>query len=163
MSEIPGITPPPVTPPPPGDDDRDISDRTKQVRDEIMTDMNLKIAIGGFILMFVGLLLPWVSVTAGPFEATSSGFSTGDGKLVLLLTVAGLIVLYLRKSVIAIVLTVIAAAITLWDIIDIASVSTDVPEGAGITVSAGTGFGIWLTIIGLAAMVVASVLQQRSA
>jgi len=160
MTEIPGSTPPqdPPAPPPPSGD---AGDRSKQVRDEVMADSNLKIAIGGFVLMFIGLLLPWVSVSAGPFKATSSGFSTGDGKLVLLLTLGGLVALYLRKSVVAIIVSAIAAAITLWDIIDVARVSSDAPDGAGISVDAGTGIGIWLTIIGVGAIVAASVLQQR--
>ena len=163
MTEIPGVTPPKVTPPVPGDG---APDRSRQVREEVMADGRLKLAFGGFILMLLGMMLPWVSIKVGTITATTSGFRSSDGVhvlLVLLLTISTLVALYVRQSTIALALSGVAMATIVWNVIDVARESKNLPDGSGISLAVDTSIGIWVTLAGLGAMVVASVLQQRSA
>lgn len=107
-----------------------------------MADQDLKIAVGGFVVYFIGLLFNWISVSAGAFTISSSGFSTDRGKTILVMTIAALITLYLRKTLAALIIAGLAAAWTLYTVFDI---------GIG-----DTGLGMWISLVGAAALAYAA-------
>lgn len=123
------------------------------------------------LLAFIGAFLTWASVTvsANMFGQSSSqtetvsGLDADDGifTLILGLLAAGLAlaalfaaaqlpILRLAAAVASVVAGVIITAIALWDIIDIANIAGDIEEtlpGMGMNVDAGSGFGLWLTLL----------------
>lgn len=128
-----------------------------------MADNSLKTGMAGFVLVFIGLLLPWVSVSAGPFSASRSGFSTGDGKVVFVLAIIAAAGLYLRRSLVALIAGGLAVALAIYDLIDIGRLGGDVAGEAKALIDVGTGIGVWLVLAGAIALTVAGVLQRRGA
>lgn len=113
----------------------------------------LQFGAGGLIVTLIGLFGPWASVSLGPLSVSVSGFKSGDGKLVLIAAIVAVIGLYLKNRWLALVPSVIAGLIVLYDIVDIGRVSSGV--------DVGTGWGIWINLIGAAVLVYASVMMLR--
>jgi hypothetical protein len=119
--------------------------------------------------MVVGAFLPWVTVTA-PFIGTVSrnGIGTGDGVITLFL---GLIVAALGftlvsrrtvsrwKSILIIVVSGIAAAASVYDLVDVSNAAGDL-EGGAVAASAGTG--LYLTTLGAFLAIIGGVMALRS-
>ncbi len=118
------------------------ADQAKEVYAQVMGDPNLKIGAGGFLIAFIGLFLSWVSVSAGPFTASVSGWNLDRGVFlfILMLVVAG--ALYMRQSLIALA---VGAVATVWTFL-----------GAFHYHFGDTSFGFWISVIGAAAMTFAA-------
>jgi hypothetical protein len=125
------------------------ADQAKEVYSAVMADQNLKIGAGGFIVFFIGLLFNWVSVSVGGLSATQSGFGLDRGKAIFVLAIVALVMLYLRSSLVALITGGLAAAWTLYTVFDI---------GIG-----DTGLGIWVSLIGVAALAYAAFTQNSQA
>lgn len=175
MTDTPGTTPPPASDPPPVQPAQatpgtapasepaaaQAQQQARAVAAEVMGDNSLKAGAAGFILVFIGLLLPWITVSAGPFSASRSGISTGDGKVVFVLAIIAAAGLYLRRSLVALIAGGLAAALTIYDAIDIGRLGGDVPGEAKSLIDAGTGIGVWLVLVGAIALTAAGLLQRR--
>lgn len=108
------------------------------------------VIIGGGVLLFIGLILPWASVDlGGGFSESISGLDTDDGKIMLVLALAiiGVGVVHMLKRaqwafIALIVLALAALGLTIFEITDISG--TDGLLGASISV----GIGLWVDLIG---------------
>jgi Protein of unknown function (DUF2510) len=113
---------------------------------------------GGAAGLAIGALLPWVKAEAGIFSATKNGIE-GDGVLTLLLAIAIALVCWLarrprRAAVVAIVLAGLAAAIGIYDMVDITNKANDLASSTAIHVSATIGVGLWLTVLAAVAVII---------
>lgn len=122
--------------------------------------------VGGTAVVAVGALLPWVTVDAGLVSASKAG-TDGDGVITLLLAivVGGLLLAKWKAGIgravliASLVLAAIVLAIAIYDSIDIASA---VDESELVEVRASIGIGLWLTLLGAAAMIAGAIWELRS-
>lgn len=181
MTDTPGTTPPSASDPPPvqptqaappppppsqgaaatGPAAAGAQDQARAVAAQVMGDNSLKAGAAGFVVLVIGLLLPWITVTAGAFSASKSGFSTGDGKVVFVLAIIAAAGLYLRRPIVTLIAGALATALTFYDAIDISRLGGDVAGDAKALIDVGTGIGVWLVLVGAIALTAAAVMQRR--
>ncbi len=127
------------------------------------------IVIGAGVLVVLGSLLPWATVSSGIGSLSVDGTS-GDGKLTLILGVIALVmgVVLLQRGagvgwlVGTGVVFLVTLGVSIKDASDISSFGDQVTALVGVHV----GFGLWLCILGSIAGVVATALllvQRRAA
>lgn len=118
------------------------ADQAKEVYSQVMGDQNLKVGAAGFLIAFIGLFLSWVSVSAGPFTASASGWDLDRGVFLFILTLVIAGALYMRQSLIALA---VGAVATIWTFL-----------GAFHYNFGDTSFGFWISVIGAAVMTFAA-------
>ena len=101
--------------------------------------------VGGIIAM-VGVVLPWISVSAGPFTVTASGMDANQGKVLLLggilALVGGIVALAVKNAPSAVsylipVGGIIALLAWLWFGAD-----------AGFGNLSNFSYGLWISLVG---------------
>lgn len=150
-SDQPAAAPPAPDPAPPPADPAPATgsagappgaDKAKEAYSQVMGDQNLKIGAAGFLIAFIGLFLSWVSVSAGPFTASASGWDLDRGVFLFILTLVVAGALYMRQSLIAMA---VGAVATIWTFL-----------GAFHYNFGDTSFGFWISVIGAAVMTFAA-------
>lgn len=120
-------------------------------------------AIGG-ALMAVGALLSFASVEAFGVSQSVGGLDTDDGPVYLgaglVLAVLGIVILVLRSTVVRRVLGVtgilVAGFMTYAGIVDITSLSDDIPPELLGEVSVSAGIGLYLVLAGAVVALIGS-------
>lgn len=120
------------------------------------------VALGAVV---IGAFLPWVRASAGIFSVTRAGID-GDGVLTLVLAAIGGVLFAAlraqRQAAIAPLVTgTIALAIGAYDLADVTSKAHDLARTSFVSASAGAG--LYLTVVGAAVAVVASIVALRRA
>lgn len=154
----PNPTPPPSTPPPAAPA---ASAPTSVSFDRSKVGTN-DLALGGAAVLFlIALLLPWLSISAGPISQSFNGFNSGKLTFAWILLIAAAALALLpamgvnlnvpNRGLILVGLTGLALLLTLIDVIDVLSSTDDIP-GADVSAGIGTWLGL---LVGIAAVAVA--------
>lgn len=122
------------------------------------------LAVIGMGVVILGSLLPWATLSVGPFSRTVAG-TDADGVLTLPIAVVGLLVFVVRRqSGITTLLTglltgVPVGGIALYDIINVSNMATDLTthKVRSLSASVSVGVGLWLCLAGAILTIAASV------
>lgn len=113
------------------------------------------IGILGGILVLVGCVLPWLSVSytllGVPLSISLSGFGIWQGLLALIFGILGLIMAVLRKkvtSILALVFGILALLMIVLAMMEIGAVTAQYQLLGYAGISIGMGFGIYIALIG---------------
>ena len=119
--------------------------------------------IGAGVLLGLGSLLPWATVSMGLFSASKNGTS-GDGKVTLILAVPLLLfgIFMLQRivsrgwTIAAGVLSVATLGIVIFEMFDLPSPTHAGSGSFQININVEIGIGLWLCLIAALAATVAS-------
>jgi hypothetical protein len=117
------------------------------------------VAAGAAVGVIIGSVSPWATITFG-FGQISVNGTDGDGQLTLIGGVAILLLVVFSKYLASLILSVITAAVLLYDYFNISS-SIDV--GDDTFASASVGWGIQLATVAAIVAVIASFLMMQRA
>jgi hypothetical protein len=115
------------------------------------------VAAGAAAGVIIGSVSPWATISFG-FGQISVNGTDGDGQLTLVGGVAILVLVILSKYLASLIVSVITAAVLVYDYFNIAS-SIDV--GDDTFASAAVGWGIQLATVGAIVAAVASFLMMQ--
>ena len=118
------------------------------------------VAIGGFVAMLLGLLMPWASVTL----ISVNGIDTDDGKLFGVGVVVGILVFwasYRRPQIRPVVALLVGGffVCAVYEIVDVARASASFGTA---TIHASPGAGLYLDAAGAAAVGIAQAIAWRN-
>jgi hypothetical protein len=125
-----------------------------------------KLGVGACLVVVVGAFLPWAKLTTILGSLTKSGIDGGDGWISA--GAAALSIIAFTKNrrgdyIGAMVLGLLAAAVGLYDVVDISKFVDRVEsEGEGLA-TASVGVGLWMTFFGSLAVVVMAFVCFRAA
>lgn len=114
----------------------------------------------GCLLMLIGNFLPFakVSVTLlGTTASQSVKFIDGDGKFVIICAIAAAILIYMKKTKLTLIPTIIGLGIIIYNMINADSVVGGASYGLG---KVSFGFGCWIMLIGCICAVSYALLQE---
>jgi hypothetical protein len=123
---------------------------------------------GAAVLYLIALLLPWLTVSAGPLSQSGNGFNSGKLTFAWILLLAAAVVALLPavgvdvklpfpRAYLLLGLTGLAALLTIIEVIDVLGSTDDL--GPGVDVS--TGIGAWLGLLVALGAVALAVLALR--
>lgn len=111
------------------------------------------VMIAGAVVIAIGSVLPWASVTVQAVERSIGGLD-GDGVLTLvgavLIALAALVWLTGRGSarIVGIILAALAGAIAVYDLVNINDTAKDLSVVSEGFAEASAGIGIWIVVAG---------------